>query len=198
MKTIQTSIKTRDSLKYSTYSISMMRQTLSDKNFFLEIHGNAFSDFIEFERIYGDYFHEKLRFAYFDAAMGEFIELEGRNRYFEFMNNLIGIYDFIIDDVVISEDKAMIFLFYQQIVTEKSPYYKESLPPMECLAIYYIENNQFVRIKPMLNTFQVLKYIGKAVFQSEDRDRINQYLENLIKVGILDSSQIKLNRNPNS
>ena len=173
-----------------------MKQTLADKNFFVEIYSLALSDLVKFERMYGDYFHEKIRFAYFDGNMGEFIELEGKNRYFEFLNNVKEMYDLIIDDVIISEDKSKIFVFFRQVVTEKSPYYKESLPPLECLNIYYIENNQFVKMKPMLNTFQVLKYLGKAVFQSKDRDRINQYLENLVKVGILDPSQVKVNRNP--
>ena len=42
----------------------------------------------------------------------------------------------------------------------------------------------------MMDTFQVLKLTGKAAMQSQNKERINQYLQNLINIGLIDSTHL--------
>lgn len=165
-------------------------QIITDKNYCMKVYNLAIDNFDKFVQEYGHHFAENIRANYFDSRVGGYVELIGRDHYFEFIKNTGQIYGFKIDEVLISEDHDRIFMFYHQITTEKSPYYDKNLPPVEVLSIQYIENNQIVRVKNMFDTFQVLLHVGKVVMKSQDKEQINQYLKNLINIGLITSDHL--------
>jgi hypothetical protein len=163
---------------------------LTDKNFYLKLYSLAAEDIDEFKSKYSHYLAENIQFNYFDGQLGEYVELKGRSQYFDFLKRSGSFYNFLLDEINISEDQNRIFISYQQITTEKSPYYEKNLPAVEGLSIQFIEDNRIVRVKNMMDTFQVLKHIGSVVMKSEDKERISQYLQNLISIGIIDSKHL--------
>lgn len=162
----------------------------TDKNFYMKIFELALNNFDEFKDKYSHYFAANISYNFFDSRLGDYVISEGRDGYFEFLKTTSSMYDFAIDDVTISQDGDKIFMFYHQITTERSPHYDKNLAPVEGLSVQYIENNQIVQIKNMFDTFQVLRQIGKVVLRSQDKERINHYLQNLINIGLIKSEYI--------